>query len=181
MLFEKFALGSLVGALTMVVAACSNDSAGDENKSRSELACEHLNDICAKTQGYQTRDCAATKAEYEKLASTEKAQADTAIACMMAAKSCEPAINCLRPPGSEKSSTPSGDTSSAKSNAPQIACEHINDVCSNEPSFKTQDCSHSNADYQQLTADQKQLADQIAPCIMEAQSCQAAFQCLKLN
>ena len=179
MSFEKPALGTLAFALVTVALACSNESEDAANaKQGSEAACDRINEVCASVQGFQRRDCAGANAAYDRLTASEKAQADAIIPCVIAATSCEPALACVRPPSD---SAARGNGKAAPAHEARAVCEHINDVCKSEAGFKTQNCSGSNADYDGLSDADKEVADGIAACIMDAKSCSSAFKCLEFN
>jgi hypothetical protein len=98
----------------------------------------------------------------------------------LAAKSCQPAVDCLNQ-AANQSNTDTSTDDAGPTHDTQDACEHINSVCANEQGFKNQDCSHSNADYDSLSASDKQIADSIVPCVMDANDCKTAFDCLNVN
>ena len=180
MFFEKLVGATLVGVFATSVAACSKDpeegTKATQAKHGPEAACEHINEVCATEQGYQTQDCGSASFNYAKLSDDEKAQADALMPCVMSATTCQSAVTCLRPQAN--ASTAKDDDKAPEYEAEQ-ACEHINDVCDKEEGFETQDCSSSNAEYEKLSASDKELADDIAVCIMKARSCKSAFQCLQ--
>lgn len=180
MFFHKTLFAMLAGASATVVAACSNDNQEAATTKRAEAACEHINSVCATTQGFQTQDCSSSQANYEKLNGSEKTQADLMIPCVMAAKSCSPALDCVRPPptGNANDSTARTKDKETPAHDPEDACEHINVVCANEEGFRNQDCSTSNAQYEKLSDADKEIADAIVPCIMGSKTCKSAFQCL---
>ena len=183
MFFEKLVLVTLVGGLATAVAACSNDpeegTKATPAKRGPAAACEHINDVCATEKGYETQDCDSAAANYEKLSESEKAQADSLVPCVLAATSCQSAITCLRPQANASSKASDDDKPPAYE--AEEACEHINDVCEKEEGFETQDCSSSNAAYADLSDAEKELADDVAVCIMKAKSCKSAFQCLRFE
>lgn len=168
-----------IGGVT-VTAACSDDEPKDSasEKQGVEAACEHLNSVCASTQGYKKQNCTGSNAEYAKLPAADKAKADSIVPCVMASNSCQPALQCLT---TDDATTPGarGDETSPQTTDAEGACEHINDVCKGQSGFKTQDCSGSNAAYARLTPADKATADAIAPCIMKSTSCENAFACLQ--
>ena len=182
MFFHKLVLAALVGAAATVTAACSNDTKDDATtKHRAEAACEHINGLCASTEGFQASDCSGSQAEYEKLDTDAKLQADLIMPCVMAAKSCSPALDCVRQPSNAPSRSSAEEKKAKPANDTEDACEHINKVCAKEDGFTKQDCSSSNADYEKLSDADKEIADAIVPCIMGAKSCKTAFECLDFN
>ena len=182
MFFEKLVLAMLTGVFATALAACSNDpeegTKATEAKQGPEAACEHINDVCATEQGYETQDCGSATANYAKLSDAEKAQADALMPCVMSATSCQSAITCLRP---QSNASTAKDEDEPPAYEAEEACEHINDVCEKEEGFETQDCSSSNAEYEKLSNSDKELADDIAVCIMKAKSCKNAFRCLQFE
>ena len=64
---------------------------------------------------------------------------------------------------------------------PRDLLNKINDLCADTDGFKTQDCSHSQADYDKLSDNDKKLADSIVPCVMDSEACSTAFECLDLQ
>lgn len=177
--FDKTVLAALVGGIAAIVAACSDDSAvGRDTKPGTEAACEHINDVCSSTQGFEKQDCSSSNADYDKLSASEKAQVDAILPCVMASTTCQPALNCVRPRSNQSTST---DDEPTRTHDTEDACEHINNLCANEDGFRKHDCSNSNADYEKLSSSDKELADTIVPCIMNAESCTSAFQCLKFD
>lgn len=176
--FEKLFFVTIAAGLALTTA-CSDDPKDTSSKQGVEGACEHINSVCGATQGFKQQDCSATNAAYAGLSAADKAKTDAIVPCVMAATSCQPALDCVRGPSS--SSTPNQSNNNSQNNATdaEAACEHINDVCSGQSGFKTQDCSASNEGYAKLSVSEKQTADSIAPCIMDAQSCESAFACLK--
>ena len=181
MFFTKIALVSLVGGFAALVAACSDEPKPEAAKAKqsAEAACQHINELCASTEGFKTQDCSTSNASYEKLSAAEKAQADSITPCVIASTSCQSAINCLRP-AAEESSTAKNEKP-PRANDTEDACEHINGVCADEPGFKKQNCASSNDEYEKLNASDKELADEITVCIMKTKSCKSAFECLDFN
>ncbi|HVH43561.1 MAG TPA: hypothetical protein VM925_14500, partial [Labilithrix sp.] len=77
MFLERIFLASVIVGSAIVAAACSDESPKPApTKHRAEAACEHINDVCADTEGFQTQDCLASKASYEKLNASDKAKAN---------------------------------------------------------------------------------------------------------
>ena len=181
MLSDKILRAALAGGFAAILAACSNDSTEDgaSTKHDAQAACAHINALCTGIQGFQGRDCSRSNADYQKLSATEKAQADAIVPCVMNAKACEAALECVTPPSS--ASPNASPEKKTRSYDPEDACEHINDVCASEAGFKKQNCSNSNAAYEKLSASEKEIADEVGDCIMSSQGCTAAFQCLDFN
>ena len=182
MFFAKVVSVSIVAGLALLGAACSDDAKEDTPKAKQDAAaaCAHINQVCADTEGFQTRDCSGSNSEYEKLTPADKAVADSIAPCVIASTSCQSALTCMRPLTGDPSSSAQRKKKAPDYEAEQ-ACEHINNVCEDEDSFRKQDCSSSNADYEKLSASDKELADGIAACIMSAKSCTKAFQCLEFD
>ncbi len=179
--FHRFSFVTVAFGVAMASAACSGDDTKNaaSDKQGVEGACEHINSVCASTQGFKKQNCAGSNDEYAKLPAADRAKADSIVPCVMASNSCQPALQCLR---TEEDSTAQGantDQTSTQSTDAEAACEHINDVCSGQSGFQTQDCSGSSAAYSRLSPQDKATADAIAPCIMKAQSCENAFACLQ--
>lgn len=175
-LSDKWGGASVLSALMMVIA-CSNDAPEEDGalKHDAAAACEHINEVCVSVEGFEGQDCSSSNADYDKLSPTDKAVADSIAPCVMASKSCQSALTCMR--------SASGPAATAKERArpeyeAEEACEHINDVCEEEAGFRRNDCSSSNADYEDLSDSDKELADSVAACIMKAKSCEGAFACL---
>jgi len=181
MFLEKLALATLVGALVTAVAACSNDAKEEGPKAKKDAAdaCAHLNEVCASTEGFKAQNCSNSNAEYEAMNPTDKALADSIVPCVIASTSCQSAINCLRP-ASDDSPTRAKEKPAPKYEAEE-ACEHINNVCEKEEGFENQDCSNSNAAYDDLSDSDKELANEVAVCIMSAKTCKSAFKCLDIS
>ena len=179
MFFEKILFAAISLGLLSVVAVCSEDPKADASpKHGTQAACEHVNDVCAGTSGFEPYDCSTSNADYDKLNDSQKARANAVIPCVMSAETCEVAIDCGRPPSEE---TPTSAKDNSTPTDAEAACEHINDVCKKEPSFEEQDCSASKAEYERLSDSDKELADAVAACIMDAEACKSAFECLKVN
>src|SRR5258707_94945 len=94
--FQRFFFVTIAG-LVAATAACSSDTKKDAASSSqgAEAACEHINNVCASTQGFSKQDCSNSNASYAKLSAAEKAKADAIAPCVLAANSCQPAINCV--------------------------------------------------------------------------------------
>lgn len=181
MLFiQRIAIALVAAGLVTVVAACSGDEeeGGSSKQQGPAAACEHLNDVCASTDGFRKQDCSSTNASYATLSESDKERTDAIVPCVMAAKSCQPALDCIRGGSSGSSGSGANDQTTRATDA-QAACERINAVCDGQSGFRTQDCSSSNASYAKLSPEEKQTADAIAPCIMKASTCEAAFGCLR--
>jgi hypothetical protein len=175
----KICFAVIASGLLAVTAACSNDAKdAPATKQGVEGACEHINDVCYETEGFTTQNCAITKASYAKLSAVQKAKTDAVVPCVLAATTCEPALACMQSSKEDEAATGANDETTPAIDA-EAACEHINDVCSGEDGFESQDCSGSNAAYAKLEAKAKATADSIAPCIMDAETCTAAFACLR--
>lgn len=65
----------------------------------------------------------------------------------------------------------------ACSDSAEDACEHINELCASQEGFQKNDCSKSNDEYDKLSDSQKEGADKIKDCIMDAENCEAAIKC----
>ncbi len=183
MFFEKVVLATLAFGFATAVAACSNDpeaaTKATPAKQGPEAACEHINDVCANEEGFEAQDCQTATLNYSKLSDEEKAKADALMPCVLAASSCQSAVTCLRPPSN--ASKKKNDDDEPPAYEAEEACEHINDVCEDEEGYETHDCSSSNSAYEKLSDSDKELADEIAVCIMKARSCKNAYRCLEFD
>lgn len=181
MFFERNLLATVTVCLGVALAACSSDAKddGEKNTSGPVAACEHVNDVCMDTKGFQKQDCSTSDADYAKLNAQDKKQADGMIPCILSSQLCEQALSCIYPNATSDKNASANDKKS--SDTTEDACNHINSVCKGEQGFETQDCSHSNDDYQNLSASDQQLADDIVPCVMGADDCETAFKCLKVQ
>lgn len=182
MLFDNLFRASVVTCFTTIaVVACGEpeNEGSSRSKQPAEIACEHMNDLCSGVEGYRTQDCAGTEAAYASLEPSQQDEVDALVPCIMAAKTCEPAVQCLQP--AAESSGSAGSSKSDKSQTTEDACEHINDICAETDGFETQDCSKSNDDYESLSDNDKALADSIVPCVMDAEGCETAFKCLDVQ
>jgi hypothetical protein len=183
MFFDRIFLTAVATTIAVAIAACSSDSNDAKPKDDTATACRHMNDICQNTLDFKSADCSTANESYANLSAQDRAKVDAVIPCIMAASACTPAQRCVNPnyvPGGGNQQAADQEDAGATSNT-QDACEHINSVCANEQGFSKQDCSHSLADYDNLAAGDKQIADQLVPCVMGAGDCQSAFQCLKVN
>lgn len=170
---------ALAVSLAALAAACSSDK--DEAKgveSGPMAACNHINEMCQGVKGYQTQDCSDIDDQYAKLQAKDKADADAVVPCVLSSDSCDGVLACVQP----RETTAGGRTSeSSREHDTQDACEHINSVCADTEGFETQDCSRSNSDYEKLSPSDKQIADSIIPCVMDAEACETAFECLQIE
>ena len=64
-------------------------------KYEAEEACEHINDVCEKEQGFENQDCSESNAAYSSLSDSDKELADGIAVCIMSAKRCKNAFKCL--------------------------------------------------------------------------------------
>lgn len=85
MFFKKIVTVSVVAAIALAAAACS-DSAED--------ACEHINEKCASQEGFTKADCSKSNDEYDKLSDSDKEKADKIKDCIMDADACTAIIAC---------------------------------------------------------------------------------------
>ncbi|MBX3206461.1 MAG: hypothetical protein KF764_15410 [Labilithrix sp.] len=178
--FGRIFFVTIAAGLATVAAACSDkpkEEAETSEKQGAEAACEHINAVCASAEGFRAQDCSSSNAAYVRLSASEKGQADSLVPCVMAANTCEPALDCLRPPSNSATPTPPKEPPPVVD--VEAACEHINDVCTGQAGFQQQDCSGSSAAYANLSPTEKQTANAIAPCIMSAGTCESALGCLK--
>lgn len=172
---------ALAVSFAAFVGACSSDKDEDPAvRSGPKAACEHINDMCQGVEGYQSQDCSDIDDQYAKLNATDKADADAVVPCVLSADTCDDVLTCVRPT-SAREDEDGRSQSSSREHDTEDACEHINSVCADTEGFETQDCSRSNSDYETLSASDKKLADSIVPCIMDAEACETAFECLKLE
>ena len=51
--------------------------------------------MCEDEEGFRTQDCSNSNAEYAKLSASDKELADGVAVCIMSAKSCTKAFECL--------------------------------------------------------------------------------------
>jgi hypothetical protein len=182
MFFQRIGFVTFAGAFVTVVAACSEDPKAKKEEASAakdpQAACEHLNNVCGGVQGFKKFECANTNADYAKLDASQKARVDSTVPCVLSSKTCEAAAACASPPSSDSTTTTDDDATPTDA---EQACEHINSICKGEQGFSAQDCSNSNSEYQKLSAEDKQTADAIAPCIMAAKNCGDAFGCLEVG
>jgi hypothetical protein len=61
----------------------------------AEEACEHINDVCEKEEGFENQDCSNSNADYDKLSASDQELADGIASCIMGAKTCKTAFQCL--------------------------------------------------------------------------------------
>lgn len=179
-----FARRNVFTALAVTFAAyavaCSSDKdEPSDNKSGPMAACEHINTMCQGVEGYQSQDCSDIDDQYSKLNATDKADADGVVPCVLSSDSCEGVLTCVRPAASSEASERSTQKATGKDT--EAACEQINSLCADAEGFETQDCSSSKSNYESLSPSDKKIADSIVPCIMDADACETAFECLKIQ
>jgi hypothetical protein len=71
-----------------------------------------------------------------------------------------------------------GLLTAACSDDAEDACEHINEVCASQQGFTKQDCSKSSENYDKLSDAEKEKADKLVDCVMDADTCTAVTACV---
>lgn len=84
-MFKKVIIACAVACVSLLSVACGNDI---------KSACEHTNDICGSTQGFQKIDCNKAEEEYDKKSDADKEKSDKAAECILDKDKCEDIVSC---------------------------------------------------------------------------------------